>query len=146
MAPGPASAMGSGCRIECIFFSEFHPTLGPKITYQVPSGLVGLVGAGEDREALPNLARCLEAVDPLPCAARWPVTPSFAAKRERGGYSDPSPRLPVWRGRQTSHRQQMWEIGQWGPRGGAKSHKRWEWVVHYYPWMHRNLDERESAR
>ncbi|KAI7807729.1 putative nitrogen permease regulator 2-like protein [Triplophysa rosa] len=22
--------------IECIFFSEFHPTLGPKITYQVP--------------------------------------------------------------------------------------------------------------
>ena len=22
-------------RIECIFFSEFHPTLGPKITYQV---------------------------------------------------------------------------------------------------------------
>uniref|UniRef100_A0A3Q3F0V5 NPR2 like, GATOR1 complex subunit n=1 Tax=Kryptolebias marmoratus TaxID=37003 RepID=A0A3Q3F0V5_KRYMA len=23
-------------RIECIFFSEFHPTLGPKITYQVP--------------------------------------------------------------------------------------------------------------
>ncbi|KAL4655377.1 nitrogen permease regulator 2-like protein isoform X1 [Arapaima gigas] len=28
--------MGSNCRIECIFFSEFHPTLGPKITYQVP--------------------------------------------------------------------------------------------------------------
>ncbi|XP_061730545.1 GATOR complex protein NPRL2 isoform X3 [Nerophis ophidion] len=23
-------------RLECIFFSEFHPTLGPKITYQVP--------------------------------------------------------------------------------------------------------------
>ncbi|KAF3856192.1 hypothetical protein F7725_016915 [Dissostichus mawsoni] len=23
-------------RIECIFFSEFHPTLGPKIRYQVP--------------------------------------------------------------------------------------------------------------
>jgi len=37
--------MGSGCRIECIFFSEFHPTLGPKITYQVPSGLAG-PGAG----------------------------------------------------------------------------------------------------
>lgn len=34
---GPDSAMGSSCRIECIFFSEFHPTLGPKITYQVPS-------------------------------------------------------------------------------------------------------------
>ncbi|XP_061113573.1 GATOR complex protein NPRL2 isoform X1 [Conger conger] len=28
--------MGSKRRIECIFFSEFHPTLGPKITYQVP--------------------------------------------------------------------------------------------------------------
>ncbi|KAK6480784.1 GATOR complex protein NPRL2 isoform X1 [Huso huso] len=28
--------MGSNSRIECIFFSEFHPTLGPKITYQVP--------------------------------------------------------------------------------------------------------------
>uniref|UniRef100_A0A3B3R757 NPR2 like, GATOR1 complex subunit n=1 Tax=Paramormyrops kingsleyae TaxID=1676925 RepID=A0A3B3R757_9TELE len=28
--------MENNCRIECIFFSEFHPTLGPKITYQVP--------------------------------------------------------------------------------------------------------------
>ncbi|XP_005992726.1 GATOR complex protein NPRL2 isoform X2 [Latimeria chalumnae] len=28
--------MGNSSRIECIFFSEFHPTLGPKITYQVP--------------------------------------------------------------------------------------------------------------
>ncbi|XP_069500141.1 GATOR1 complex protein NPRL2 isoform X1 [Ambystoma mexicanum] len=28
--------MASSGRIECIFFSEFHPTLGPKITYQVP--------------------------------------------------------------------------------------------------------------
>uniref|UniRef100_A0A8C2DJW3 GATOR complex protein NPRL2 n=4 Tax=Cyprininae TaxID=2743694 RepID=A0A8C2DJW3_CYPCA len=28
--------MGSYRRIDCIFFSEFHPTLGPKITYQVP--------------------------------------------------------------------------------------------------------------
>uniref|UniRef100_W5NA75 NPR2 like, GATOR1 complex subunit n=1 Tax=Lepisosteus oculatus TaxID=7918 RepID=W5NA75_LEPOC len=28
--------MGSSSRIECVFFSEFHPTLGPKITYQVP--------------------------------------------------------------------------------------------------------------
>ncbi|MBN3295082.1 GATOR1 complex protein NPRL2 [Amia ocellicauda] len=28
--------MGSNSQIECIFFSEFHPTLGPKITYQVP--------------------------------------------------------------------------------------------------------------
>lgn len=27
--------MGMDSRIECIFFSEFHPTLGPKITYQV---------------------------------------------------------------------------------------------------------------
>lgn len=39
--------MGSSCRIECIFFSEFHPTLGPKITYQVPSTLPGL-GEGKD--------------------------------------------------------------------------------------------------
>uniref|UniRef100_A0AAX7V3D7 NPR2 like, GATOR1 complex subunit n=1 Tax=Astatotilapia calliptera TaxID=8154 RepID=A0AAX7V3D7_ASTCA len=30
------SMMGMPTRIECIFFSEFHPTLGPKITYQVP--------------------------------------------------------------------------------------------------------------
>lgn len=29
----PRPAMGG--RIECVFFSEFHPTLGPKITYQV---------------------------------------------------------------------------------------------------------------
>ncbi|XP_071983512.1 GATOR1 complex protein NPRL2 [Engystomops pustulosus] len=28
--------MMSSRRIECIFFSEFHPTLGPKIRYQVP--------------------------------------------------------------------------------------------------------------
>uniref|UniRef100_A0A8C5CEN2 NPR2 like, GATOR1 complex subunit n=1 Tax=Gadus morhua TaxID=8049 RepID=A0A8C5CEN2_GADMO len=28
--------MGMASRIECVFFSEFHPTLGPKITYQVP--------------------------------------------------------------------------------------------------------------
>ncbi|XP_023260300.1 GATOR complex protein NPRL2 [Seriola lalandi dorsalis] len=28
--------IGMTTRIECIFFSEFHPTLGPKITYQVP--------------------------------------------------------------------------------------------------------------
>ncbi|XP_042307188.1 GATOR complex protein NPRL2 isoform X2 [Sceloporus undulatus] len=27
-------------RIECIFFSEFHPTLGPKITYQVPEDFI----------------------------------------------------------------------------------------------------------
>lgn len=27
--------MGMASRIECLFFSEFHPTLGPKITYQV---------------------------------------------------------------------------------------------------------------
>lgn len=54
---GPTSVMGSGCRIECIFFSEFHPTLGPKITYQVPSrlagpgaGVVGVVGEGRSRE------------------------------------------------------------------------------------------------
>ncbi|KAF7487546.1 nitrogen permease regulator 2 protein [Marmota monax] len=37
---GLASAMGSSCRIECIFFSEFHPTLGPKITYQVPEDFI----------------------------------------------------------------------------------------------------------
>ncbi|KAG8536371.1 hypothetical protein GDO81_026504 [Engystomops pustulosus] len=30
------SAVMSSRRIECIFFSEFHPTLGPKIRYQVP--------------------------------------------------------------------------------------------------------------
>ncbi|XP_068107670.1 GATOR1 complex protein NPRL2 [Hyperolius riggenbachi] len=28
--------MMSSRRIECVFFSEFHPTLGPKISYQVP--------------------------------------------------------------------------------------------------------------
>lgn len=28
--------MMSNRNIECIFFSEFHPTLGPKISYQVP--------------------------------------------------------------------------------------------------------------
>ncbi|XP_074054130.1 GATOR1 complex protein NPRL2 isoform X1 [Macrotis lagotis] len=32
--------MGSSSRIECIFFSEFHPTLGPKITYQVPEDFI----------------------------------------------------------------------------------------------------------
>ncbi|KAI1234373.1 hypothetical protein IHE44_0003418 [Lamprotornis superbus] len=43
--------MSSGCqekrpgreaqgRIECVFFSEFHPTLGPKITYQVPEDFI----------------------------------------------------------------------------------------------------------
>ncbi|XP_053577090.1 GATOR complex protein NPRL2 isoform X1 [Bombina bombina] len=30
------STVMSNRRIECIFFSEFHPTLGPKISYQVP--------------------------------------------------------------------------------------------------------------
>lgn len=49
--------MGSSCRIECIFFSEFHPTLGPKITYQVPSILSGL---DEERDALWSSAGCLE--------------------------------------------------------------------------------------
>lgn len=29
------TVMEGNSRIECIFFSEFHPTLGPKITYQV---------------------------------------------------------------------------------------------------------------
>ncbi|NXY92738.1 NPRL2 protein, partial [Alcedo cyanopectus] len=29
-----------GGRIECVFFSEFHPTLGPKITYQVPEDFI----------------------------------------------------------------------------------------------------------
>lgn len=36
-----------GGRIECVFFSEFHPTLGPKITYQV----WGLSGSGSGGEA-----------------------------------------------------------------------------------------------
>lgn len=53
--------MGSSCRIECIFFSEFHPTLGPKITYQVP---FTLPGPDEERDALRRLAGCLG-----PCAA-----------------------------------------------------------------------------
>lgn len=35
----PRSAMGG--RIECVFFSEFHPTLGPKITYQVRGEVLG---------------------------------------------------------------------------------------------------------
>ncbi|XP_063578160.1 GATOR1 complex protein NPRL2 isoform X5 [Pongo abelii] len=56
---GPAIAMGSGCRIECIFFSEFHPTLGPKITYQVPPGLAGL---GGERDVLESSTGCLKAV------------------------------------------------------------------------------------
>ncbi|XP_070947863.1 GATOR1 complex protein NPRL2 isoform X4 [Macaca nemestrina] len=51
--------MGSGCRIECIFFSEFHPTLGPKITYQVPPGLAGL---GGERDVLESSTGCLKAV------------------------------------------------------------------------------------
>lgn len=42
--------MGSSCRIECIFFSEFHPTLGPKITYQVPSTVPGLGERGYSLE------------------------------------------------------------------------------------------------
>lgn len=32
---GCRSGAAMGGRIECVFFSEFHPTLGPKITYQV---------------------------------------------------------------------------------------------------------------
>ncbi|OXB73226.1 UNVERIFIED_CONTAM: hypothetical protein H355_016406 [Colinus virginianus] len=32
-----------GGRIECVFFSEFHPTLGPKITYQVRGGFRGSI-------------------------------------------------------------------------------------------------------
>lgn len=35
-----------GGRIECVFFSEFHPTLGPKITYQV-WGCLGLGPEGK---------------------------------------------------------------------------------------------------
>ncbi|XP_043408256.1 GATOR complex protein NPRL2 isoform X4 [Chelonia mydas] len=35
-----AITMDSSSRIECIFFSEFHPTLGPKITYQVPEDFI----------------------------------------------------------------------------------------------------------
>lgn len=83
MAPGPASAMGSGCRIECIFFSEFHPTLGPKITYQVSSGLSGLgaVGGGIGKLSGAQPA-CLEVVDPHSRAARRPATSSFAENRE----------------------------------------------------------------
>lgn len=104
--PGLASAMGSGCRIECIFFSEFHPTLGPKITYQVPSGLAGLrVGGGKLGDAFVSSARCLEAVDPRPCAARNPATPSLADNRKPRGYSDPKSQAPVWWGRQTSQKQ-----------------------------------------
>nr|KAF6475458.1 NPR2 like, GATOR1 complex subunit [Rousettus aegyptiacus] len=44
--------MGSGCRIECIFFSEFHPTLGPKITYQH--------SYGEETDRLPCVHRAQE--------------------------------------------------------------------------------------
>nr|XP_014433872.1 GATOR complex protein NPRL2 [Pelodiscus sinensis] len=35
-----AAAMDRSSSIECIFFSEFHPTLGPKITYQVPEDFI----------------------------------------------------------------------------------------------------------
>ncbi|KAL7985972.1 hypothetical protein Chor_011138 [Crotalus horridus] len=34
------TTMEISSRIECIFFSEFHPTLGPKITYQVPEDFI----------------------------------------------------------------------------------------------------------
>ncbi|KAJ7424762.1 Nitrogen permease regulator 2-like protein [Willisornis vidua] len=34
-----------GGRIECVFFSEFHPTLGPKITYQVRGEGPGVGGS-----------------------------------------------------------------------------------------------------
>ncbi|KAG8128337.1 hypothetical protein E2320_015191 [Naja naja] len=34
------TAMEISSKIECIFFSEFHPTLGPKITYQVPEDFI----------------------------------------------------------------------------------------------------------
>ncbi|KAM4651185.1 GATOR1 complex protein NPRL2 isoform 2-T2 [Discoglossus pictus] len=36
ITPIALSTVMSIRRIECIFFSEFHPTLGPKISYQVP--------------------------------------------------------------------------------------------------------------
>lgn len=70
---GPASAMGSGCRIECIFFSEFHPTLGPKITYQVPSGLAGLRGGGG------KLGRFRE-LSPLPESGGSPFSCSMQSR------------------------------------------------------------------
>ena len=72
---GSAGAMGSGCRIECIFFSEFHPTLGPKITYQVPSGLAGLGAEGDgERDALASSSR-LPGSRGFPCPVLHAVTP-----------------------------------------------------------------------
>lgn len=68
---GSAGAMGSGCRIECIFFSEFHPTLGPKITYQVPSGLAG---PGAERDALGSSSR-LRGSGGFPCPVLHAGTP-----------------------------------------------------------------------
>lgn len=37
------SVVGMPTRIECIFFSEFHPTLGPKITYQVSVQIISVI-------------------------------------------------------------------------------------------------------
>ncbi|XP_010559883.1 PREDICTED: nitrogen permease regulator 2-like protein isoform X1 [Haliaeetus leucocephalus] len=51
-----------GGRIECVFFSEFHPTLGPKITYQD--------GHGEEADRLPRVYRAQE-VQPK-CSALQP--------------------------------------------------------------------------
>ncbi|XP_060691751.1 GATOR complex protein NPRL2 isoform X2 [Hemiscyllium ocellatum] len=46
-----------GSRIECVFFSEFHPTLGPKITFQVPR--IGSKQAGDDH-SWGGLLTCLK--------------------------------------------------------------------------------------
>lgn len=78
--------MGSSCRIECIFFSEFHPTLGPKITYQVPSTLPGM---GEEGDAFWSSAGRLEGL--------WvPVSP-FTDNLEWRGYTEPGLWFLVWR-------------------------------------------------
>lgn len=79
--------MGSSCRIECIFFSEFHPTLGPKITYQVPSTLPEL---DEERDALRSSAACLEGL-------RVPVLHpgmSFHSQITLNGGEDTETRVP----------------------------------------------------
>ncbi|XP_051707573.1 GATOR1 complex protein NPRL2 isoform X1 [Oryctolagus cuniculus] len=107
--------MGSSCRIECIFFSEFHPTLGPKITYQVTPGLAGLEGI---EDALRSSAGCRKVLGAR--AARRHATPSFSTIVNREDTQNKT-RLPGVQGRHTmSHQQCLQEITLWGPRESSE--------------------------
>ncbi|XP_072791089.1 GATOR1 complex protein NPRL2 isoform X2 [Taeniopygia guttata] len=73
-----------GGRIECVFFSEFHPTLGPKITYQD--------GHGEEADRLPRVHRAQEvqpersALQPGLCVRRQSQGLRAGAHREEAGW------------------------------------------------------------